>query len=128
MSLTKQQLREMLEQDFDCKVNEVEGCFVTMTTNKLFIIYHLRENEDVLEISASGDPILDSQIVDAKVFCNEYKSAILQPYFLEEDKSLWTKFSILTKECSLLYIMKQISLAHDAINDFFEKAKQIKKH
>lgn len=126
MSFSKQQLQEMLEQGFEFnKIHAVDGVFTITTTNKLHIQYLLDEDNNFLEILASGDPINDSKMVDAYVFCNEYISPLLQPYFLTEDKSVWTKFCIMTKDCSLLYIYNQIHLAHMAINDFFDKAKQL---
>lgn len=126
MSFSKQQLQEMLEQGFEFnKIHAVDGVFAITTTNKLHIQYLLDEDNNFLEILASGDPINDSKMVDAYVFCNEYKSPLLQPYFLTEDKSVWTKFCIMTKDCSLLYIYNQIRLAHMAINDFFDEAKQL---
>lgn len=126
MSFSKQQLQEMLEQGFEFnKIHAVDGVFAITTTNKLHIQYLLDEDNNFLEILASGDPINDSKMVDAYVFCNEYKSPLLQPYFLTEDKSIWTKFCIMTKDCSLLYIYNQIHLAHMAINDFFDEAKQL---
>ena len=126
MSFSKQQLQEMLEQVFEFnKIHAVDGVFAITTTNKLHIQYLLDEDNNFLEILASGDPINDSKMVDAYVFCNEYKSPLLQPYFLTEDKSVWTKFCIMTKDCSLPYIYNQIHLANMAINDFFDEAKQL---